>query len=55
MMLQANKLLTLFNLPLQGGVAINLAPIVDEANKNIEECTNYWRDTNTMSRIWTIA
>ena len=55
MMLQANKLLTLWNVTLAGNVTLNLAPLVDEANKNIEECTNHWRDTNTMSRIWTIA
>jgi hypothetical protein len=54
MKMQANKLLTLYNVTLVGGVTINMSPLTEEANKDMEECIEHWKDTNTMSRIWTI-
>jgi predicted nuclease of restriction endonuclease-like RecB superfamily len=54
MKMQANKLLTLYNVTLVGGVTINMAPLTEEASKDMEECIEHWKDTNTMSRIWTI-
>lgn len=55
MKLQANKLLTLFGVQLTGGITLNIGPLVEEANKDIELCTEHFKDCNTMSKMWTIA
>lgn len=52
--LQVNKLLTLFQTTLIGGVTINLSSYVDEANKDIEECKLKWKELNVIPGMWTI-
>ena len=52
--LQANKILTLFNTTLLGGVNINMSGIVDEANKDIEECKSKFNEFGNVPHIYTI-
>ena len=54
MKLQANKLMTLFQVNLIGGVTINMSAYTEEANKDIEECKEKWKDNNTITWFRTI-
>lgn len=54
MKLRACTLLGLFTTNLIGGVTINTGTISDEANKDIEDCKNYFKEANTISWFRTI-
>ena len=53
--LQANKLMTLFTTQVIGGVTINMSAYTEEANKDIDECKEKWKDNNTIGWFETIA
>ena len=52
--LQANKLMTLFSTNLVGGITIQMSGYVEEANKDIEECKEYFKALNRTPHMWTI-
>ena len=54
MRLRANTLLTLFQTNLIGGVTINMASYVEEANNDITECKEKWKDNNNIPIFDTI-
>lgn len=52
--LQANKLMTLFQTNLIGGVTINMSSYTDEAQKDIEACKEYWTKLNKVPNMYTL-
>lgn len=52
--LQANKLLTIFSTNLVGGITIQMAGYVEEANKDIEACKEYFKSLNRVPHMWTV-
>ena len=52
--LQANKLLTIFQTNLVGGITVNMSSYTEEANKDIEACKEWFTKLNKVPNMYTL-